>query len=137
MKQILIITICTIVLSVAKSQSISPSTDQEFCRGTEYTFTVTVTKPFQSMIGEGGCYVTQPPTPPVGTTFTFKGKFGDANQKQTFRIYHPDNTSTPFEFKKIKSLFYSTSCGQVPNQSTITVPRCQIANIPINISNVQ
>jgi hypothetical protein len=123
---------------VAKSQPvISPSTNDEYCPGVEYTFTATITKAYSSMIGEGGCFVTQLPTPPVATTFTFKGKFGDANQKQIFRIFHPDNTSTAFEFKKIKSLFYSMPCALIPNQATITAPRCQIINIPINVANAQ
>ena len=42
-----------------------------------------------------------------------------------------------FEFKRIKSLAYSTSCAQVPDQATITVPRCQVVNIPVIVSNVQ
>ena len=92
MKQILTIIFCSILLNVAKSQTISPLLTDEYCPGVEYTFTATITKPYSSMIGEGGCFVTQLPTPPVGTTFTFKGKFADANQNQRFRIYHPDNT---------------------------------------------
>ena len=92
MKQILTIIFCSILLNVAKSQTISPLQTDEYCPGVEYTFTATITKPYSSMIGEGGCFVTQLPTLPVGTTFTFKGKFADANQNQRFRIYHPDNT---------------------------------------------
>lgn len=127
------------ILNLAKSQTISPSQNNEYCPGTEYTFTVTIAKPYSSMIGEGGCYVTQLPTSPVGSSFTFKGKFADANLKQTFRIIHPDNSSTPFDFKKIKSLFYSTtSCAPIqPNQGTITAPRCQAQSFPISFSNIQ
>lgn len=139
MKLIFIVLLCSIFENAVKSQpTISPSVNNEYCPNTEYTFTVTLTKTYSSMIGEGGCYVTQLPTPPVGTTFTFKGKFADANQKQIFRIYHPDNTSTAFEFKKIKSLFYGTSCTPIqPNQSVLNAPRCQVVNFPISFNNVQ
>lgn len=119
MKQILASLICITIANLLLAQpTISPLQTDEYCPNTEYTFTVTITKAFSSMIGEGGCNVTELPTSPVGTTFTFKGKFGDLNQKQTFRIYHPDNSSTPFEFKRIKSLsLATTNCANVqPNQ---------------------
>jgi hypothetical protein len=59
-----------------------------------------------------------------------------AYQKQTFQINHPDGRHTDFDFKKVKSLFYSVSCSQVSNQSTITVPLCQTSNITVSFSNV-
>lgn len=75
MRYILTTVICSISLLIAKSQpTISPSQNNEYCPGIEYTFTVTITKPYSSMIGVNSCFVTQLPTPPVGTTFTFKGK---------------------------------------------------------------
>lgn len=40
-------------------------------------------------------------------------------------------------FKKIKSLFYSTTCSQLPNLAPVVVPRCQVVNVPISFSNVQ
>lgn len=105
MKKLLIsILFCYSSINV-NSQSITPDIGTVVCPNVEYTFSVIITKPYSSMIGEG-CIVTQLPFTPVGTSFTFKGKFNDANSKQTFRIYHPDNTSTPFEFKRIKSMFY-------------------------------
>lgn len=137
MKHIFSFVFFCIVLNTASSQTISPSQNGEYCPNVEYTFTATITKAYSSMIGEGGCYVTQLPAAPVGTTFTFKGKFDDVNKKQTFRINHPDGPSTAFEFKRVKSLFYSTTCAQIPNQATITVPRCQVVNIPISVGNVQ
>ena len=100
MKQIISFLICSFTILVVNAQTISPLQSNEFCPGTEYTFTVTIPKTYSSMIGEGGCFVTQSPTFPVGSTFTFKGKFGDANQKQTFRIYYTDGSNDPFEFKK-------------------------------------
>lgn len=146
MKNILLLALGSILLNVAIAQpTITPSQNNEYCPGTEYTFTVTITKPYSSMIGVGGCFITQLPTLPVGTTFTFKGKFGDANQKQIFRIYHPDNTWTDFDFKKIKSLYYSATstanppCNVIkPNQvQPIIFPRCQVTSATISFPNIQ
>lgn len=138
MKQIFMILFCSILLNIAKSQTISPLQTDEYCPNTEYTFTATITKAYSNMIGVGGCIVTQLPTSPVGLTFTFKGKFADANQKQTFQINHLDGTTTLFDFKKIKSLFYGTSCTPIQaNQTVLNAPRCQIVNFPISFSNVQ
>lgn len=138
MKQILLTIFFSIAIIIAHTQpTISPSLNNEYCPNVEYTFTATITKAYSSMIGVGGCYVTQLPASPVGTTFTFKGKFADVNQKQTFRIYHPDNTWTDFDFKRIKSLFYGTCTPIQPNQTTVTAARCQIVNIPISFNNVQ
>jgi hypothetical protein len=125
------------VLAVKAQPTITPSLDNEYCPGVEYTFTVTIPKPYLSMIGMGGCYITQPPQLPAGTTFTFKGKFDDANQKQTFKINYTDGISYPFEFKKIKSLFFGSCTPIQPSQPTITSPRCQISTHNISFSNVQ
>lgn len=139
MKHILAFLLGTVIIDIAVAQpSISPTQNDEYCPLTEYTFNATITKAYQSMIGIGGSTVTQLPQSPVGATFSFKGKFGDANQKQSFRIYHPDGTWTDFDFKKIKSLFYSTTCTPIqPNLSVINAPRCQVTNFPISFNNVQ
>ncbi|MHB1177295.1 MAG: T9SS type A sorting domain-containing protein [Daejeonella sp.] len=137
MRHFYLLVFFSLILEFANSQTISPAFTDEYCPNTEYTFTATIPKTYQSMIGVSGAAVTQLPTSPVGNTFTFKGKFGDVNQKQAFRVYYSDNTFYNFEFKKIKSLFYSTSCAQVPNQATVTVPRCQIVNIPITVPNLR
>ena len=106
MKQLITLFICILILNVANGQpTISPLQTDEYCPGVEYNFTATLTNPYSSMIGEGGCYVTQYPSGSGGFTITFKGKFLDANNTQTFRINHPDNTQTAFVFKKIKSIF--------------------------------
>jgi len=39
-------------------------------------------------------------------------------------------------FIKIKSLYNSTSCTTIPNQPAVSVPLCQIKNIPVSFSNV-
>lgn len=142
MRNLALLSFCSILFNVATSQSISPSQNGEYCPNMEYTFTATITKAYSSMIGVGGCYVTQLPTQPVSTTFTFKGKFADVNQNQTFRVYHPDNTYTDFAFKKIKSLFYnnptSQSCpGIQPNISLLTAAPCTIVNTSISFSNIK
>lgn len=57
-------TFCMLLLLVvpAKSQTISPTTDNEFCPNTEYTFTASLNYPYQSMFALGGCTITQFPT---------------------------------------------------------------------------
>jgi hypothetical protein len=137
MKQIFLSCIFFIFMTAIKCQTITPSIDNEYCPNTEYTFTVTIPKSYSSMIGIGGCYITQLPSPPVGSTFTFKGKFGDANQKQIFKINYTDGSSYSAEFKRIKSLFYSTACSQIQAPLTVTAPLCEISNIPISFSAVK
>lgn len=127
------------MLQIANSQSIFPNQSREFCPKTEYTFTATIPKPFSSIFGVGGCFVTQYPISPVGSTFTFKGKFDDLNIMQMFRVIYTDNTQFDFVFKRIKSLFYgSVSCAGIqPNIATINAPICQIVNIPVSFANIQ
>ena len=145
MKQLLSIVLYCTFLNTAYSQTISPVNTVEFCPNTEYTFTVNIPKPYLSMLGDGNSVVTQPPQIPVGNIFTFKGKFGDVNLKQTFRINYTDNTFFIFEFKRIKSLFFSATssafppCNIVrPNQvQPIIFPRCQAASITISFPNIQ
>ncbi len=105
MKKLFISIFFCYCLITANAQSITPDIGTVVCPNVEYTFSVIITKPYSSMIGEG-CIVTQLPFTPVGTSFTFKGKFNDVNIKQTFRIFHPGGGSTPFDFKRIKSMFY-------------------------------
>ena len=146
MKHLLSIVLFCTIFNIVYSQQISPVQTGEFCPNIDYTFTVSsLPKPFQSIIGNGGCFVTQQPTSPVGSTFTFKGKFGDANQKQGIRIYFTDGTFFDFEFKKIKSLFYSATssssqqCNIIkPNQTQpVVFPRCSISSATISFPNIQ
>jgi hypothetical protein len=141
MNRLCLTVISFFILNFASSQSISPVQTDEYCPNVEYTFTVTIPKNYQSMMGVGGCYVTQLPTQPVGSTFIFKGKFADANIKQSFRIIYTDNTSYDFEFRKIKSLFYnnqgSQTCPRLNPSTTLIQPaRCQVVNIPISVTPV-
>lgn len=136
MKQFLLLFIANLAFVLVTAQTISPSNNNEYCPEIEYTFTATLPKPYQSMIGEYAI-VTQAPVGTGMTAITFKGKFIDINQKQTFIITFSDNTQHRFEFKKIKSLWATTTCAQVPNQAAKLVPRCEIVNIPISVPNVQ
>ena len=81
MKRLLSLVFFYTILNTVYSQSISPLQTGEFCPNVEYTFTASISKTYQSMIGMYSASVTQLPATPVGSTFTFKGKFGDANQK--------------------------------------------------------
>lgn len=137
MKKIFLTAIISVVTLITYGQTISPSQNDEYCPNTEYTFTASITKPYSSIIGVGGCAVTQQPSSPVGSTFTFKGTFNDVNQKQTFKIYHTDGTQTDFDFKKIKSLFYGACSAIQPNISSITVNLCTVQNFSISFNNLQ
>lgn len=44
---------------MVNAQNILPLLTDEYCPDTEYTFTANLPKPYSSMIGEGGCYLTQ------------------------------------------------------------------------------
>lgn len=145
MKQIYSLFVLQLLSSVAFSQSITPASNTEFCPDVETTFTVSVPGTDVSVIGVSGSHVTVPPYN-VGyatgvTTFQFKGKFGDVNQAQTFKVYYTEaglNKYYDFTYKRIKSLFYSTSCAQIqPNQTSIVVPPCQISSHLISFTNIQ
>lgn len=150
-KKLTLVLAATLTVLVTFSQSISPNENTEFCPLTDVTFTVTLpriknnTQPNVSswtntpIVVSGVSNLTNTATQ---TTFTFVGRFRDVNIKQEFKIDYvtdanPNGLSYIPSFKRIKSLFYSTTCAQVPNQATITVPRCQVVNIPVNVSNVQ
>ena len=142
MKQLYLILLTFLLIEAVNSESISPDVTTEFCPNTEYTFTVTISKGYSSISTSGGCYVTQSPTSPVGSTFTFKGKFIDVNAKQTFTINYTDHTHTDFEFKKIKSLFNgdigTLPCSHIqPNISTINAPKCIIFTTQLTFPQLQ
>lgn len=145
MKHLFIIVVVCTLFTTVYAQTISPVQTGEFCPNTEYTFTVSIPKPYQSMIGINSASVTQTPASPVGSTFTFRGKFGDANQKQSFRINYADGSSFDFEFKKIKSLFYSVislanpPCNVIkPIQvQPLLFPICQASSATISFPNIQ
>jgi len=59
MKRLLIIVLFFTIFNSAFSQTISPVQTGEFCPNTEYTFTATITKPYQSIIGMYSASVTQ------------------------------------------------------------------------------
>ena len=58
MKGLFLLLIIVASCLTASSQSIFPPETNEYCPDTEYTFTVTLPKTYQSVIGGGGSYVT-------------------------------------------------------------------------------
>lgn len=58
MNRLYLILICSFVFKIASSQTISPAITDEYCPGIEYTFTATIPKTYQSMIGVGSANVT-------------------------------------------------------------------------------
>jgi hypothetical protein len=136
MKLFIIIIPCLLLSVLVPAQTISPNVNTEFCPKTEYTFTITITKPFLNIVALGGATITQFPFMPVGTTFTIKGKFDDVNIKQTFKVNYQDNSSSVFEFKKIKSFFYGACSPIQPNKNSVTAELCKVVSFPINFNNI-
>jgi len=133
-------------LNIVLSQSISPLETTEQCPLTNITFTVIIPgeQPIVSSdlgaptIVTGVNIVT---TAANSTTFTFVGRFVDANATQAFRVNYKDengvNKENKFYFKRIKSLFYGACSLISPQQTSIIVPRCEIVNTNITFNNVQ
>lgn len=135
------------------AQSISPAQTDEYCPGTEYTFTVTLPglgygfpNVFGYIVGTGDLgIVTAGPyninTTSGNTVFNFRGKFSDINNSQSFRVEVLLTGVTKdydFTYSKIKSF----SSGQTvsrpqPSPSPINAPRCQSQNINITFPAVQ
>jgi hypothetical protein len=59
MNRLFLIVIFSFIFKTTNSQTTSLAMTDEYCPGVEYTFTVTIPNTYQSMIGVGGCYVTQ------------------------------------------------------------------------------
>jgi len=151
MKKIFSLIIAFIIISMATSaQSIFPNENTEFCPLTSTTFTVTLpriasgTTPTVASWTNGPILISGVSNlshTSTQTTFSFVGQFRDVNINQQFKIdYTPNGGSASSyypSFKRVKSLFYNTNCAQIPNQGTITAPRCQISNFNINFSNVK
>ncbi|MFZ5978713.1 MAG: T9SS type A sorting domain-containing protein [Bacteroidota bacterium] len=141
----------------AFSQIISPAEDTEFCPLQDITFTVTLPRILDNTVPSVASSTNGPivitgilpssiVNTPTQTTCTFVGRFRDVNINQVFNVRYQTNPDTirsySFSFKKIKSLFYnitpSTTCKPLQlNIASVTVPRCQIVNIPINFQNIQ
>lgn len=142
----------------AKAQSISPNVTTEFCPLVNITFTVTLPRIADNttptvvsftntpVVVSGVSNLTNTQTQ---TTFTFVGRFRDVNINQVFRVTYVTSTNPngvyDAEFKKIKSLFYSTTslanppCNVIrPNQiQPVVFPRCQAATATISFTNIQ
>lgn len=139
MKRFYLLLILLFTTNFIFSQTISPYVTGEFCPNTEITFTVTVPGAGTPTIIGNLATITYPPynyvTSGGYTTFNFKGKFADQNEKQTFTVNYGGGNNHPFVYKKIKSLFYAGTCTSVTlNTYNIEAPRCQAQNFNINFS---
>jgi len=157
MKNAFIIIALLFSAQCAFSQSISPAEDDEFCPLQDITFTVTLPRILDNTVPSVASYTNGPiiitgilpgsiKNTPTQTTCTFVGRFRDVNINQVFIVSYQTSSNPSayslFSFKKIKSLFYnitsSTTCKPLQlNIASVTVPRCQIVNIPINFQNIQ
>ena len=141
----------------AFAQSISPDISSQFCPNTNVTFTVTLPRIADGtpvnvaswsgvpmVVSVQGVSNTQ-----TQTTFTFVGRFRDENIKQEFKIdYTPAGGSSISyipSFKYIKSLSHDNPIGAPnspcepfrANQTSITVPLCQLIDAPISITQAK
>jgi hypothetical protein len=145
MKRIYFILFGFFVTQYCFSQTISPATTTEFCPNVETTFNISVPGTYDNISVSGGCFITTSPysitTSGGNTTFSFKGKFIDSNQTQTFTVTSIINGSAsnfPFRFTKIKSLFNATSASTISlNTVSLVAQRCQIQNFNISFTNVK
>jgi hypothetical protein len=79
-------------------------------------------------------------------TFSFVGRFFDANNKQTFTVNYTNSSGQPathdFTFIKIKSLTHfgngsSSDCSAIkPTPTSINVPLCQTGSVGISFPNI-
>ncbi len=146
-KYLLAITFITFVF-YAQSQSINPDITTEVCPGQEITFAVTV--PGTQAILTGWALNIAPlvTTTPYNissttssTTFNFKGKFADYNNKQTFRVYYNIASGAQvfydFTFPKIKSLQSESAFSVIyASPNSIAPERCKILSYTISFSNI-
>lgn len=150
MKQIFtLLFLLFVVTQAGKAQTISPSQLDEYCPMAETVFTVTIIGTQPSVSVTGGATLLQQAyditSSGSNTTFKFKGRFSDVNQKQEFVVNYRNTSNTQvsysFEFKKIKSFFFGTSdqtCSLIsPAQSTLTFPRCTISSQTFTFTNIK
>lgn len=148
-KNYLLFIVCMACFVQAKSQSISPVETTEVCPDQEYTFTVTVPGTGPSVSPQSinippyltqGAYNISTSSSGI-TTFNFKGRFADNNNKQTFRIQYTNSSGQLVDydpgFKKIKSLLTASANSIIyPTPSSITSPRCQTTTHNISFNNI-
>jgi hypothetical protein len=146
MKKIYSLLISNFLFLVSIGQSISPDITNEFCPYSETTFSVMIPGELNSISSDLAQITVQPTSISYDkdankTTFTFKAKFSDNNQAQTFAVSRKSGAPVNFIFKKIKSLFHlnsTLSCSQLqPSLSLITAPNCQISSFHLTFSKVQ
>lgn len=146
---LLLLVFASSVLS-AQTTAIFPDEKTEFCPFSDIRFSVTLPRIANNTVPKVYAWTNNPVlvsgvsnlvSSGSNTTFTFVGRFRDVNIAQGFRIEYSTDATTSRQydpmFKYIKSLYYTTSCAQVPDRATIQVPRCQVVNIPVNVANVK
>ena len=158
MNKIFLLIVTTIMSSTTFAQSIFPNPNTEFCPLVNITFTVTLPRISNNTTPNVISWTNGPivvsgvnniVNTSTQTTFSFVGRFRDVNINQVFRVQYatssnPSATYDP-QFKKIKSLFYSTTstafppCNVIrPNQiQPVVFPRCQAATATISFPNIQ
>jgi len=89
------------------SQSISPTTNNEYCPFVEYNFWVNLPKGYKNFQANI-MLITQSPNnfSQDNKTFSFKAKFIDQNQTQTIIFYDSVNNPYTFNFTKVKYFHY-------------------------------
>lgn len=144
--------IACMITSSLYSQSIFPADTEEYCPQQDIIFTVRLPVISTGTIPNIVSWTNNPivvsninPATiqyyPDHTICYFTGRFRDLNIKQVFKINYSvsgnPNASFDFEFKRIKSLYYTIGCSGAANQPAVTVPRCQIVSIPLSIPPVR
>ncbi len=127
-----------------QSQTISPSSNDEYCPNQEYTFFITLPGKFDQII-PNTLFISQQPYDfdIQNKSFKIKIKFADINNTQSLNIYYNNSNNVyPVNFFKIKSLFsYTTNFPYCPGIQTplspINAPLCKINSFPINFTPVQ
>ena len=152
------IIVAIIVTMSTFAQSISPAVTAEFCPNVNITFSVTLPRIADNSTPNVASWTNTPilvsgvsnlVNTSTQTTFTFVGNFRDVNINQVFRVTYVTTTNPnavqDFQFKRIKSLFYSSvstafpPCNVIkPNQTQpVVFPRCQVASTTISFPNIQ
>lgn len=104
----------SVAFTIVTAQTSSPTTNDEFCPGVDYTFSITIpgTQPNVVVHTNNPVLVQNvynSSTSNGVTTFNFKGRFRDENIKQVFKVDCKNSsnrdTSYFFEYKKYGLFF--------------------------------
>lgn len=130
-------------------QTITPSQTSPFCPETSTLFDVTLSGRalLINVVGLDYATVLQLPYSNVynsgnnTTTFKFRGKFGDINVSQKFKVFYQEagaNKSYEFVFNKIRSFFSAVEASiPKPSPKSITAAPCTSQNFSISFPKVK